>query len=103
MNPVTNQFEMLTEETDEQRVSRENASLFAALFPAQQQDIHEAWKSVMGKVEPVLLRPNGEPWPDHWPKFCAGESVTIKGYVFQIAHIGNNYMTLEPIGPAKKR
>ena len=46
-----------------------------------------------------LLRPNGEPVPEHWSQFRDGEHVEVKGYIFEVKCIGEKYMVLEPVGP----
>ena len=47
----------------------------------------------------MLLRPNGEPVPKNWTLFSEGEHVNIKDFTFEVAHIGETYLVLEPIGP----
>ena len=46
-----------------------------------------------------ILRPNGEPVPQHWTQFRDGEQVEVKGYIFEVKCIGETYMVLEPVGP----
>lgn len=48
---------------------------------------------------PRLLRADGSPVPEHWPVFKVGEHITIKNYTFEVAHIGESHMLLEPVGP----
>lgn len=43
-----------------------------------------------------LLRPNGEPVPQHWTQFRDGETVVIKNYTFRVKAIGETYILLEP-------
>ena len=81
MNPDTNRFEMLTEETKE----------FLEKIP---------------KADPLngmssfrfLVRPNGEPVPKHWSTFKVGEEVVIKNYTFKVAYIGETSILFEPVG-----
>lgn len=47
-----------------------------------------------------LVRPNGEPVPDHWPILAMDEEIVIKGYVFAIRYIGETSIVLEPVRPA---
>ena len=61
-------------------------------------EIEEQSKQV-SKVIPRLLRPNGEPVPEHWSIYTTDEEVTIKGYRWKIVHIGEKHLLLEPIGP----
>ena len=35
-----------------------------------------------------ILRPNGEPVPQHWTQFRDGEQVEVKGYIFEVKCIG---------------
>ena len=80
MNPETNRFEPLTEATEEQRKLLE--------------------KMTASFVEPrTLLRPNGEPVPKHWITLSPGKLVEVEGYTFKVAHIGEQYVVLEPHGP----
>jgi len=50
-------------------------------------------------AENRLLRPNGKPVPKHWSIFTTGENVIVKDYTFKVAHIGETYLVLEPVGP----
>lgn len=78
MNPDTNQFEPLTEATEYQR---------------------ELLGRMTADVRPgVLLRPNGEPVPAHWPVLREGEELVVKHYTFRVAHIGEKHLPLEPVG-----
>ena len=45
-----------------------------------------------------LLRPNGEPVPQHWTQFQIGECVVIKNYTFRVAYIGETAILFEPVG-----
>ena len=46
-----------------------------------------------------LLRPNGQPVPEHWSTYKTGEEVVVKGYRWVIAHLGEKHLLLEPLGP----
>ena len=75
MNPDKNKFEELKEEMD---------------------------KTVLESINEFtvrLIRPDGSFVPDHWSIFQVGEKVVIKNYTFEIAHIGESHLLLEPIGP----
>jgi hypothetical protein len=74
MNPDTNKFEALTEE-----LSKKVDSL---------------------KLPGQLLRPNGEPVPQHWTQFQMDELVVIKNYTFRVKYIGESAILFEPIGPS---
>ena len=76
MNPETNKFEALFVE-----------ALFATKQKSEQEDSGT-----------VLLRPNGEPVPKHWTVLTEGEHVVVKDYTFKVAHIGESYLVLEPVG-----
>lgn len=52
--------------------------------------------------EEALLRPNGEPVPQHWPQFQVGECVVIKNYTFKVAYIGETSVLFEPAGEATR-
>lgn len=46
-----------------------------------------------------LVRPDGTPVPNHWSIYKVGESVVVKDYTWQVVHIGEKHMLLEPVGP----
>lgn len=48
-----------------------------------------------------LVRPDGSPVPTTWTwsVFTEGEIVVINNYRFRIAHIGESYAVVEPVGP----
>jgi hypothetical protein len=46
-----------------------------------------------------LVRPNGEPVPEHWSTYSTGEEVIVKSYRWRVAHIGEKHLLLEPVGP----
>jgi hypothetical protein len=68
MNPETNKFELLS----------------TGVLPHLKQQL--------------LLRPNGEPVPQHWTQFQVGECVVIKNYTFKVAYIGETVILFEPVG-----
>jgi len=80
MNPTTNKFEHLISE-------------------AYAEESLRAIQERGEKIVNSLLRPNGEPVPEHWSVFIEGELVTIKNSTFKVAHIGESHMLLEPAGP----
>lgn len=47
-----------------------------------------------------LLRPNGEPVPDHWPVFTEGDVETIRGCTLKVAHVSEKHILFELVGPA---
>jgi len=63
--------------------------------------LDEAWKLEQKRIlePPRLLRPNGEPVPEHWSIFKVDEIVVVNNYQFKIAHIGEKHLLLEPHGP----
>jgi len=81
MNPETNRFEQLSE-ADEDPGSDENLAALRRMVQRQS----------------VLVRPNGEPVPDHWVRFRMDELVTIKGYTFRVKYLGETSMLVEPAG-----
>ena len=48
---------------------------------------------------PLLLKPNGEPVPKHQLILKEGEEIVIKDYTYKVAHVGESYLVIEPIGP----
>lgn len=80
MNPDTNRFENLKTIDDIKSELIERAKILEA--------------TNLGK----LLRPNGEPVPDHWSVFKVDEEVVIKNYTFKVAYIGESTLLLEPVG-----
>lgn len=53
--------------------------------------------SIEGKLN-QLLRPNGEPVPQHWSVFQLDELVVIKNYTFKVKYIGETAILFEPVG-----
>jgi hypothetical protein len=83
MNPETNKFERLTDQNEDPGPA-DTAALGLLRKPKQKQS--------------VLLRPKGEPVPQHWTQFQIGECVVIKNYTFQVAYIGETAILFEPVG-----
>jgi hypothetical protein len=50
------------------------------------------------KLGKQLLRPNGEPVPEHWMVFRQGELVVLKNYTFKVAYMNEGTLVLEPAG-----
>lgn len=86
MNPETNKFEELREESKEEVEKRLG-------------HIYEAWSALYDRVQPLLVRPDGKPFPSHWPIFSIGDRVVVNSYTFKVAHIGERHLLLEPTGP----
>lgn len=80
VNPETNKFEPLTEDTA--FADRIGSELFDPAAPLTR-----------------LLRLDGTPAPSHWSVFTVGELVTIKDYTFRVAYIGETAILLEPVKP----
>lgn len=76
MNPDTNKFEELREITKESN------------------QLEKMYK----EMSVQLIRPNGEPVPQHWTQFQVGECVVIKNYTFKVAYIGETSILFEPVG-----
>ena len=87
MNPETNKFEKLSAEPSKEE--QEGMDLLKKKFV----------KEVRRQEAVQLLRPNGEPVPKHWSIFKENEYVIVKDYTFKVAHIGESYLILEPVGP----
>ena len=90
MNPETNRFEELTPEMQE---SLRNQS------KEMERRVRQMQKRLMSGEPGTLLRPNGEPVPEHWSVFAVDDDVVIKNYTFRIKYIGETSMLLEPVGP----
>jgi len=93
MNPETNKFEHLRPDTNQNEdlgteVQEHLARLQRMVQRLGQQD----------RIGPRLLRPNGEPVPQHWTQFQIGECVVIKNYTFKVAYIGETEILFEPVG-----
>lgn len=100
MNPDTNRFEPLTKPaTTEEEVFTEEVPHNQTR--EQQRRLRQRAKQLDPTLLGVLLRPNGEPVPRHWPVFSTGEDVRIKDYMFRVAYIGETNLLLEPVGPVE--
>jgi len=87
MNVEKNEFEQLAAAADFER------------HESEPMNRHERRKLAALERRSKLVRPNGEPVPDHWPIFTVGELVTVKNYTFKVAYIGESTLLLEPTGP----
>jgi len=81
MNPKTNKFESLI--SNQEETNPENRF----------REFHN-----MGAQYSTLLRPNGDPVPQHWTQFQVGEHVIIKNYTFKVAYINESTILFEPVG-----
>ena len=96
MNPDTNLFEELRRSIADEEPKRpdpEDDKPDATRLQQLEQALRE---HVQGGSR--LVRPDGSPVPKEWSVFTAGEEVVCKEYTFRIAHIGEGYMVLEPVG-----
>lgn len=84
MNPETNKFEQLIDQFQKP----ENTTTLELLNHIAQQQQSSS-----------LLRPNGEPVPQHWTQFKIGEIITIKNYSFRVAYISETAILFKPVGP----
>ena len=93
MNPETNKFELLRPDTDQEGEPGDLAHVTTG-------DPHQATVGVLNQMvmRQSLLRPNGEPVPQHWTQFQVGECVVIKNYTFKVAYIGETAILFEPVG-----
>lgn len=82
MNPNTNRLEPLTEEQREQADKLKKALAYADQTRTDR-----------------LLRHDGTPVPEHWSIFKVGDHVVVNNYTFEVAHIGESHLLLEPVGP----
>jgi hypothetical protein len=79
MNPDTGKLEKLTNiDQDELRKRIEDSG------------------ETISKFFDGLIRPDGSPVPESWTLFKVGELVELKEHTFEIAHLGDNYIVLEP-------
>ena len=88
MNPETNEMEPLSPASQE-----------AFLALKQQAERFGQFENAARLMPGQLLRPNGEPVPEHWSTYKVGEEVEVKGYRWSVAHIGERHLLLEPVGP----
>lgn len=79
MNPETNKFEKLKADVG----------------------LQEKLDDQLSVIQNALVRPDGTPVPKHWSIFTEGEDVVVKDYTFKVAHIGESYLVLEPVGIPK--
>jgi hypothetical protein len=94
MNPETNKFELLRPDTDqdEDPGPEDIGRLQRMVQRLKEQDKNGP------RPTTTLLRPNGEPVPQHWTQFQIGECVVIKNYTFKVAYIGETAILFEPVG-----
>jgi len=99
MNPDTNEFEQLHEETDAEKKLRLERE--AEVQSKLGELIREQNKADVVKYspQPILVRPDGSPVPEGWDVFAIDEHVVIKNYTFKVAHIGEKHILFEPVGP----
>lgn len=101
MNPDTNQFEQLQEmkemfaEQEKGSTKQDDKFIQQALDQAEQLQKGSFTEQLVKKAS--LVRPDGSPVPDHWPIFKVDEELTVKGYVFRVAYIGESTLLLEPV------
>ena len=108
MNPETNTMEPLAvvsqEAVDDLRLTEAMSAAEAAtaIMPGQEA---LTLARAMDQAEKILakpgqlVRPNGEPIPEHWSTYKVDEEVVIKRYRWRVAHIGERHLLLEPVGP----
>ena len=95
MNPDTNRFERLRPDTDQNEDPGDLKHVVTG-------DPHSASVGILRQMvqqQSSLLRPNGDPVPQHWTQFQIDEVVTIKNYSFRVAYIGETAILFEPLGP----
>jgi len=84
MNPDTNKFEQLQQmKALEKAVAEQERQVADRKFYELSQ----------------LVRPNGEPVPQHWSVFRVGENYVINDYTFKCAYIGETSILFEPVAP----
>jgi hypothetical protein len=86
MNPITNRFEALKPRATPPSEAAKN----------QTREMDRRLEQIRSGV---LVRPNGEPVPNHWSVFRDGEHVVIKDYTFRVAYIGETAILFEPVAP----
>jgi len=86
MNPETNKFEYLINCTTKEDLIE---------YMKQHEKLVKQYETNIGN----LIRPDGSPVPKHWSVFQVGEKIVINNYTFEIAHIGEKHMLVEPVGP----
>ena len=99
MNPETNKFEHLRSDADQNEdpgEDQENLSRLKRMVQRLGEQDNVGPKRTA--LQQSLLRPNGEPVPQHWTQFQVGECVVIKNYTFKVAYIGETAILFEPFG-----
>lgn len=48
---------------------------------------------------PVIVKPDGKPFPHHKSILKEGDWIPIKGQSFRVAYVGETSVLLEPMGP----
>lgn len=97
MNPETNKFEFLRADTDQKEDLGEDQESIARLKRMIQRLGEQDNIGPRAPTSTTLMRPNGEPVPEHWTQFKVGECVVIKGYTFKVAYLGETAILFEPI------
>ena len=94
MNPETNRFELLRPVTDQDEDPGND------LRHTTTGDLYQPSIGVLNRtvMQQTLLRPNGEPVPQHWTQFQIGQLVVIQNYTFKVAYIGETAILFEPVG-----
>lgn len=95
MNPETNKFELLRPDTDQ---NEDPGPEDIGRLQRMVQRLKESDKIGPRQTTTALLRPNGDPVPQHWTQFQIGEHVAIKDYTFRVAYIGETSILFEPVG-----
>lgn len=94
MNPETNKFELLRTDSDRD----EDHGDLRSVVTGDPYQTSVGVLTQMVRQQSLLLRPNGEPVPQHWTQFQIGECVVIKNYTFRVAYIGETAILFEPVG-----
>jgi len=82
MNPEKNEFETLTE-----------------LEITCNRELQDRENQLADLIKSKLVRPNGEPVPEHWSVFTVDELYEINGYTFRCKYIGKTSILFEPVSP----
>lgn len=48
---------------------------------------------------PIIVKPDGSPFPHHMSILKIGDMVPIRGQTFKVAYVGETSVLLEPMGP----
>lgn len=62
------------------------------------ENLNKLIKNISNETTSLLVRPNGEPVPEHWSVFQVGEEVLLKNYKFKVGYINQKTLVLEPVG-----